>query len=209
MSKHRPRTRRRKNQRKRNLTPIQRNEVLVLREMGMTYPAICTKTQLSYGTVTDVCRKSQSDPAELQKIRGEALLRAAKDTFTKGLAARDAITPEDLVQERINVRDNDGNLVDIRLRGPSPLQNATTFGIFMDQASKMQTRGDVLMTGGKPPLDPEHLLNLMGSLAGRISALRIEVDVDGLGERLDGLVQGITNAEFTEVGAEGEEDPQE
>jgi len=195
MSKARPRTKRRKNKRHHPLSPLQKNEVLVLKEMGHTYPQICTKTHLGYGTVQDIIQKSKLDSAEIQKIRGEALIRAAQETFNKGITARDAISDADLVQERIEVHDAEGNLTDIKLRGPSPLQNATTFGILMDKAAQMRERGENLVDGGRPALDPSHLEGLLGSLGARITKLRVEVDVDGLQERFDAVQADYTVVE--------------
>ena len=203
MSKDRPKSRRRKNRRRRKLTPIQKNDILVLKEMGHTYPEICEKTQLSYGTVAYTCQHSGNDPAEIKRIRGEALVRAAKDTFAQGLLAREAITPESLKQERIEFRDRHGNLSNVKLIGSSPLQNATIFGIMMDQAAKMAARGEDLIDSGQAPLDPTKLKGLISGLAGRISKLRIEgleVEmVDGLQDRLSNLQDQAVNAEYVEL----------
>ena len=201
MSKTRPRSRRSKKKLWRKLTPLQKNEILVLREMGHTYKEICSATQHSYGTVQSTCLKAKNDPAEIQRVRGEAMLRAAQDTFGIAFKARDAIKPEDLVQERIPITDDDGNVTNILLRGPTPLQNATTYGILLDKAMKLEDRAGELTEGTGPRLDPSQIGALVAGLSGRLQNIQLNfgVDTSELQDRMEKI-----QADFTVLPGEDE-----
>lgn len=208
MSRRRPRSRREKRKRKRNLTPIQRNEIVVLREMGFKFREIAEKTQLGYSTCYDVYHKAANDAAVIRKARGEALIRAARETESVAKRALDAITPDSLRTDRIEVHDDAGNLVDVRHRGPSPLQLATTYGILVDKATKLEDRGEILMEGGRPALTPDAMLGLLSKLGERIGKLKgFGIEVDLVEGRLSRLSEEV-EADYTVV-SEGDESNEE
>jgi len=203
MSRYRPNSRRRKNKRKRKLTPLEKQEIVTLREMGHTYKEIATRTQFSYATVEYTCTKSKMDPDVVKKARADALERAARETMERATLALAAITPDSVRHDMIEVKDDAGKLVAVKHFGQSALQNATTFGILADKAVKFSDRASELRGGTQAPLTPTNIQQLLGNLGERVRRISqtttIDFGLDELEARIDTLKQQATDADFEEL----------
>lgn len=204
MSGTKPKSRRRKNKKWRRLTPLEKQEIITLREMGHTYKDIAQKTLFGYSTVEWICKKSEQDPEIVKRARADAMARAATETMERAAMALNAITPDSLRHDVVEERDAAGSLVAVRHFGQSALQNATTYGILADKAMKMQDRAEELSGGARRDLTPDGVRNLLenlGERVKRISCINVDIDTSGLQDRINDLQKMAVDAEWEEEDA--------
>lgn len=204
MSRYRPKSRRNKKKANHKLTPLQKQEIITLREMGYTYKAICEKTMIGYGTVEYTCTKAKFDPEVVKKARAEAMERAARVTMEKATQALEAITPDSLRHDVVVHKNEDGSIKEVKHFGQSALQNATTFGILADKATKFADRADQLHGLTPSPLSPANLGQLVENLGERVRKItqttEIEFgDLSELEKRIEALKAEATDADFEEL----------
>lgn len=204
MSSSRPKSRRPKNKRHRRIPPLTRENAIMLREMGHTLKDICNKTQLSYGTVRDIINKKDDDPDMVKRARARALEAAANAAGEKASMALESITPDSLKHDRIEIRDAEGNLREVKHSGPTAMQNATTYGILTDKAIKLQDRAAEMRGERRVELSPDSIGELIGSLLGRIENIEnlninIGSDLSPLKDKLADLQDKAVDAQFEEV----------
>jgi hypothetical protein len=188
------------------MTPEERCEVLVLRHMGFTYPQIADKIGCSSEAANRTVNQwAKKNPDVVGTALAEAKDRMALELLKKGKLAIDYITPDSLTHDRIEVKDEDGNLIAVHHSGPTALQNATAAGILLDKANALRADAIDLRSGGDGTgYSPDSIRELVKSLGGRverIKKLQIEYETD----EVDQLLKAV-EAEFEDItDAEGED----
>ncbi len=188
MSKYRPKSRRRKNKAGKQIKPIAREEVLILREMGLTLPEVCNKTLLGYGTVVKIISDAENDSDAIRIARAKALERASGMVMEKAAMAFDHLTPDSLKHDRIEELDDAGNLVRVHHSGATAQQIVTTGSIALDQSIKMQKRAEELRANRTETLTPETVRDLLKDIKGsvvRIKMMDVEFDASAVEQQLE------------------------
>lgn len=139
-------SRRRKKRRK--LTTRDKMSIVQYREMGHTYNEIADKLQCAFQTVEYTLKTwAKQHPDEVKEARVSALRELAARCNVSALRAIDHITDDSLTHDRVEVRDAEGNITEVKHSGPTGLQIATTAGIMIDKGLKAVELADKLESG--------------------------------------------------------------
>lgn len=121
------------------LTPKQREEIFQVYLLTGNKSETARRTGCDVKTVRRALANMQesSDP-EFQKFRQKAVEELSGKVHGKATQILDSITPEDMESGRINVTDDDGNVVRVIEYGPSLMQKVTAMAIAIDKAKVLR-----------------------------------------------------------------------
>jgi hypothetical protein len=199
--KKRPRSSRPKSKFHKRLNNAEKETILALRYSGETIKAIALKTKFSHSTCSDIIAKANRDPEMIIRARAEAARLVGSQLGTKVQMAIDSITPESLQHDRVEVRDAEGNLKEVKHSGANGAQIATAVGILIDKQDKMMQTAEKLDAGGSTKqLGPGQLGDMLASLVervGKLQSLNVDLDLDGVQAKI-ALIAAETPAEEDE-----------
>lgn len=159
------------------LTDSQREGILQIYAITGNKSETARQLGVAVSTVYNVLREANS--------RATHEVRKARQMATQDLAGRahraaenilDSIGPADLESGRIVEKDDDGNVTNVRLWGPSLLQKVTAVGILADKTKTLQDLQEQLAIDSRAndsmPL-PADLNQALAQIASKVKRLRI------------------------------------
>lgn len=179
-AKYQPRSTRSDVKKNRNVPNTLREKVIMLRYAGYKWRDICKRTSLSYSTCQDIWRKQDKDPEMVVRARAQAIRESAAELAEKASEALGCLTKDSLTHDRIEVRDKDGNIIDIKHSGPNGAQIATAYGILRDKSDKLLSDADALESMRQNrELAPGRMKEMVAQLSERIGRLQeVSADLD-------------------------------
>ena len=180
MSKARHKSRRPKGKRHKRIPIHQKELVIQLKSMGLTYNEVANRAKLGYATCEWICTKwAKDNPDSVKTARAQAMEALAGKLNEKALLALDHITPDSLTHDRIVRRDEDGNVTAVIHSGPTALQSATAAGILLDKSEKAMDKAAIMRGETPDTLGPGSLHALLDSIKGRMTRLtQVNADID-------------------------------
>lgn len=195
MSKYRNKSRRPPGKRHKKIPNWDKEKVIMLRYAGHTLNDIAKKTNFSYQTVEHILRNQDKDPDMVVRARAAAIRLAAGSILEKSMVALEQITPESLTHDRIEVRDEEGNLKAVNHSGPNGAQIATAYGILRDKADKLLNDADELEArDNRQQLAPGQMKDMLTQLSdriGRLQAVSADIDLSKLTAKINMLGTSI------------------
>jgi aminoglycoside phosphotransferase len=161
----------------RPLTEIQREAIIQV--YGVTGNKSETARQLgvSQSTVYSVLREAAKAPIKLRQARAEAVEELAGRVHAKAEMVLDSITPADLETGRIEQYDDKGNLIGIRLWGPTLLQKVTSVAVLADKTKVLSDLRESLRSAHDSGVDsmplPQDVDTALRQIAQKVKRLRL------------------------------------
>ena len=180
MSKKRHRSRRPKGKKNKRILNSVKENVIQLRAMGTKYNDIADKTNLGYSTVEHICTKwAESNPDRVKLARARAMEELAGRLQEKALEALDNITVDSMTHDRVEQFNAAGQLIGVQHSGPNAPQLATASAILVDKSILANEQAAKLRGEQSDSLGPTDFVNLIESIANRITRLQhVNADLD-------------------------------
>lgn len=149
---------------------------------------------------------TESTDPDFQKFRQNAVKELTGKVYGKATDILDNISPEDLQSGRINVTDDDGNVVRVIEYGPSLMQKVTAHAILVDKM-KVLRETETMMDDAQSDdtlLIPQTLEALKSGIRGKLKGLTfLHVDIEDkhpdLSERVQQKLEEAEAIEEAEV----------
>jgi len=152
------------------------------RDVGLTYNEIANRIQCSYQTVEyTLTHWAPKNPDRVKQARANALVIMAGQVGEKAQMALDALTPEMLVHDRVEVRNDMGDLVDVRHSGATGIQVANIADRMMAQQQNLMEKAqeieEDLAGEGNETSTAEGIAALTAEILAQAKTLNISVDL--------------------------------
>jgi len=183
------------------LTDKEKLIIVQKRDMGFDMREIAEDIGCHYQTVRYV-RKNWA-PANTEAVRAaraDLLEEAAGRFLGKSMEALEYITPDSMKHDRIEVKDENGKVIEVRHSGPTGFQNSNIVGHLAAQALKLRDaaaalRGEKVEEGPKNIADVGALLDSIGK---RAKSLNIDIQLDDLRDEVEATFEEVEDADSSE-----------
>ena len=167
---------------RRNLNNREKMDICQWRDVGLTYNEIANRIQCSYQTVEyTLTHWAPKNPDRVKQARANALVIMAGQVGEKAQMALDALTPEMLVHDRVEVRNDMGDLVDVRHSGATGIQVANIADRMMAQQQNLMEKAqeieEDLAGEGNETSTAEGIAALTAEILAQAKTLNISVDL--------------------------------
>jgi DNA-binding transcriptional MerR regulator len=184
------------------LTDKEKLKIIQMRDMGFTLKEITEDIGCNFNTTRHVLKTWAPGNTELVRhARADLLEEFAGKLLGKASQALDYITPESMTHDRVEVRDDEGNLVEVKHSGPTGFQNSNIVGHLTERALKLREsaaalRGEKVEEGPKNIADVGALLDSIGK---RAKSLNIDIQLEELREEVEAEYTVVDEDESGEV----------
>jgi phage terminase small subunit len=192
------------------ITAKQREEIFQVYLLTGNKTETARRTGLSVKTVRNHLKQmsEQADP-EFQKFRRRATEELAGKVYSKATEVLDNITPEDMTSGRIELKDDNDNVVRVIEYGPSLMQKVTAHAILVDKV-KVLREVETAMDEGQQDgglLLPQTLEALKSGIRGKLKGLtflnvQLEQDHPDLSQRVQAKMEeaeAAVEAEYIDI----------
>jgi hypothetical protein len=173
----------RKTLQRKELMTAEKMTIVQLKDMGYTHGQVAKEVGCCEQTVVYTLKNwVPKHPEEVRVARANAVLAYAQKFRGKALEAMENVTKDSMTHDRIEVRDADGNITEVKHSGPTGMQIMTVAGIAIDKALKLdEVAQNILNESELDTTDSaESVAALVANIAKLSGKLKIEVDLTAI-----------------------------
>jgi len=189
------------------LTDSQREGIIQVYAITGNKRETARQLGVAESTVYKVLAELQKQPSALRKARAQATQELAGRAHRAAEEILDSIGPADYESGRIVQKDEDGNVTNVKLWGPSLLQKVTAVGILADKTQTLHNLQEQLQnsTGSVDSMPlPADLDAAVRQIASKVKRLRI-MDVQFEDKQPETLTQVLQDEAIREAVKEAPE----